>query len=180
MSVSDNYEAQIEAERTEKDQFFSEHPQSPIPPENRETFDGLSYFPPDPRLRFELPFEAHDDGQTVAVETTHDDTQEYLRWGEFEFEVASEEVTLQAYRSDPDEDRLWMPFRDGTSGEQTYGAGRYLDIEAEDRTAGGDWILDFNRAYNPFCAYSENYECPLIPMENWLDVRIEAGEKSSG
>jgi hypothetical protein len=87
-------------------------------------------------------------------------------------------VTLQAYKSDPDEDRLWVPFRDETSGEETYGAGRYLDLVPGDhRTANGRWVVDLNEAYNPTCAYNYAYECPMVPVENWLDVRIEAGER---
>jgi hypothetical protein len=93
--------------------------------------------------------------------------------------VDGDEVTIQAYKADPDDDRLWVPFRDATSGEETYGAGRYLDLEADThRTDDGRWILDFNEAYNPTCAYSDRYECPLPPTENWLDVRIEAGERA--
>jgi len=178
MSAPENYETRLREEREEKDRFFAEHPQSPIPADEREAFDGLAYFPPDPDYRFELPLAEHGEKEPVSVETTQEGEQEYLRWGEFAFEVGGEAVALQAYKSDPGEDRLWVPFRDDTSGEETYGAGRYLDLEAEDRTAGGDWILDLNRAYNPFCAYSDAYECPLIPMENWLDIRIEAGERA--
>lgn len=65
-----------------------------------------------------------------------------------------------------------------TSGEESYGAGRYIDLDASDRTDDGDWVVDFNRAYSPFCAYDERYECPLVPTENWLDVRIETGERT--
>ena len=70
-----------------------------------------------------------------------------------------------------------MPFRDETSGETTYGAGRYLDLEPETHRVDDGWILDFNAAYNPTCAYNHTYECPMIPPENWLDVHIEAGEQ---
>lgn len=71
-----------------------------------------------------------------------------------------------------------MPFKDRTSGKETYGAGRYLDLDpVADRTDDGLWIVDFNRAYNPWCAYSDQYACPFVPPENWLDVSIQAGEK---
>lgn len=96
----------------------------------------------------------------------------------FRFPVDGEDVTLRAYKSDPEDDRLRVPFRDATSGEETYGAGWYLDLEGDThRTSDGKWILDFNEAYNPTCAYSDRYECPLPPMENWLEASIEAGEK---
>lgn len=176
MSTSD-YVDTLERERAEKDQFFGEHPHSPIPDDEREAFDGLRYFDPDPAYRFEVPLVEHDDKEEVTVETTRDGEQSYLRWGEFSLDVDGESVTLQAYRRpDDDEEGYWVPFRDETSGEETYGAGRYLDLDAEDRTADGEWVVDFNEAYNPFCAYDERYECPLVPRENWLDVRIEAGE----
>jgi uncharacterized protein (DUF1684 family) len=85
---------------------------------------------------------------------------------------------LQAYKSDPADDRLFVPFRDKTSGDETHGAGRYLDLEPERHlTADGTWILDFNEAYNPWCAYSDAYACPLVPPENWLPVPVWAGEK---
>lgn len=176
---TDTWKKQIERLREEKDRFFGEHPHSPIPPDEREDFDGLEYYPPDPNYRFELDLEEDEHRDTITVETTTEGEQEYIRWGRFTFAVDDTECVLHAYKGDPDEDRLWVPFRDATNGEETYGAGRYLDLEAdEDRTADGTWILDFNAAYSPFCAYSEEYECPLIPMENWLDVRIEAGEKT--
>jgi len=77
--------------------------------------------------------------------------------------------------------RLFIPFRDATSGQETYGAGRYLDLEADQHlTADGKWIVDLNRAYNPWCAYSEDYVCPFVLPENWLEVPIRAGEKSYG
>lgn len=179
MSESADWVAALDREREQKDQFYAEHPHSPIPEAHRDGFDGLQYYDPDPAYRFELSLERHEDPEIITVETTTDGTREYYRWGEFRFEVEGAEQTLQAYRADPDADRLWVPFRDATSGETTYGAGRYLDLEAEEhRTAEGRWILDFNRAYNPYCAYSEEYECPLIPMENWLDVPIRAGERA--
>jgi hypothetical protein len=85
---------------------------------------------------------------------------------------------LQVYKTISYEDILFVPFRDLTSGKETYGAGRYLDLKAgKDQTPTGKWLLDFNKAYNPWCAYSEDYACPLTPPENWLNVPIYAGEK---
>lgn len=179
MSTPEEYETRLREERARKDEFFTDHPRSPIPATDREEFAGLSYFPPDPDYRFELPLQEHEDPERLTIETTQDGNQTYQRVGEFRFEVDGETGVLQAYRADPEEDRLWVPFRDGTNGEETYSAGRYLDLETENRTDDGDWILDLNRAYSPFCAHSEAYECPIVPSENWLDVRIEAGEKAS-
>ncbi|MFT4883829.1 MAG: hypothetical protein ACI8U4_001342 [Natronomonas sp.] len=174
-----DWQAEIRANREAKDEYFGTNPHSPIPPDERDGFEGLSYYPIDESYRFELPLHEYDDKETVTVGTSTDGEQDYLRWGQFRFEVDGEEITLEAYKSDPDDDRLWVPFRDATSGEETYGAGRYLDLEVEShRTDDGTWILDFNEAYNPTCAYSDEYECPLPPTENWLDVPIEAGEKA--
>lgn len=174
------WKTRIEKEREQKERYFASNPRSPIPPEDLSDFSeiGLDHYPPEPELRFELELREHEEKESIEVDTTGDGTQEYLRWGEFRFEVDGEQCELQAYKSDPEEGRLWVPFRDETNGEETYGAGRYLDLELErHRTEDGKWILDFNKAYNPWCAYSEDYTCPLIPPENWLDVGIEAGEK---
>ncbi|WP_083252767.1 DUF1684 domain-containing protein [Haladaptatus sp. W1] len=90
-----------------------------------------------------------------------------------------DEVMLQAYKNDPDDGRLWVPIRDATSGEATFGAGRYLYLEAEThRQDDGTWVLDFNEASNPTCAYADHYECPLPPSENRFQVPTEAGEKT--
>ena len=171
------WQSALETQRREKDQYFTDHPHSPLPPEERESFDGLEYYPIDDQYRFEVQLEAYEDPETVLVGTSTEGEQEYQRVGQFRFTIDSEEVAIQAYRSSPSEHRLWVPFRDETSGTETYGAGRYLDLEPETHRVNDHWILDFNEAYNPTCAYSPHYECPLPPMENWLDVRIEAGEK---
>lgn len=175
----------VEAHRERKDEYFRDDPHSPIPPEERGSFDGLAYYPPDDDYRFVLPLHEHQEKEPVTVATSTEGERTYLLWGEFRFEVDGETVEVQAYKAHPDDERLWVPFRDATSGEETYGAGRYLDLEREthrvrggDRGNDGEWVLDFNQAYNPTCAYSDRYECPLPPIENRLDVPIEAGEKA--
>jgi uncharacterized protein (DUF1684 family) len=172
------YVDRIERQRAEREQFFGEHPRSPIPPGERESFPGLSYYPVEPEARHVVELREHDDKERVTVETTEGERREYLRWGEFTVDIDGESVTVQAYKSDPSEERLWVPFRDATSGEETYGAGRYIDLESEDRTDDGRWALDFNEAYNPTCAYVDGYSCPLPPSENWLSVAVEAGEQT--
>lgn len=171
------WESELERERQEKDEFFANHPQSPISQERGENFEGLSYYPPDERYRIVTALESVSDRETITVETTQEGAQTYHRWGTFEFEIDGAPVTLTAFKADPSETHLWVPFRDETNGDTTYPAGRYLDLEASDRTPSREWELDFNRAYNPFCAFSDAYECPLVPTENWLEVRIEAGEQ---
>ena len=175
------WKTRLEREREEKNRFFVLDPRSPIPREERKSLvgEGLSYFRSDLDLRFELTLDKHKEKKKIIVATTKDGEREFIRWGEFRFEVNGSQCVLRAYKSDPEEERLWVPFRDKTSGKETYGAGRYLDLEPErHRTAEGKWILDLNRAYNPWCAYSEAYTCPFIPPENWLEVPIRAGKKS--
>jgi uncharacterized protein (DUF1684 family) len=174
-----DWEDAIREHREAKDDYFADDAHSPLPPAERAAFDGLDYYPVDGAYRFELPLDEHAEPERLTVGTSTGGEREYLRWGAFHAEVDGDEVTIQAYKADPDDDRLWVPFRDATSGEETYGAGRYLDLEADShRTDDGRWILDFNEAYNPTCAYSDRYECPLPPTENWLAVRIEAGERA--
>lgn len=175
----DEWKAQIERERGEKDRFFGLHWQSPIPPHGRAGFRGLDYYPPDPRYRFEIGLVEHEEKQTVRMAYTKGEEQGFVRWGEFRFEIDGEECVLQAYKSAADEERLFIPFRDATSGQETYGAGRYIDLDAaRDRSPDGKWILDLNRAYNPWCVYSEQYTCPFVLQENWLAVPVRAGEKN--
>ena len=173
------WEKRLKIEREQKDTFFSIHPQSPIPLEEREKFKGLDYYPPDPDYKFKLKLHEHPKKKRINVSYTRGEEQQFFRWGEFRFKIGGQQHVLQAYKSNPEEERLFVPFRDTTSGKETYGAGRYLDLEPDrDRTDDGKWVLDFNKAYNPWCAYSENYTCPFVPPENWLEVPIHVGEKS--
>jgi uncharacterized protein (DUF1684 family) len=175
----DAWKAQIEGERREKDGFFGQHWQSPIPSQGRAEFQGLDYYPPNPDLRFEPELYEHEDKKTVRMTYTKGEEQDFVRWGEFRFEIGDEECVLQAYKRDVEEEQLFVPFRDATSGQETYGAGRYIDLDAaRDRSADGKWVLDFNRAYNPWCVYSEDYTCPFVPQENQLAVPVCAGEKN--
>lgn len=175
--TDDSWLTALRQHRDNKDRYLANDRHSPIPPDQREEFDGLDYFDADPDLHFELELQEYDDPETITIGTSTEGERDYLVSGQFTFDIDGETYSLDAYRKTPDEDRLWVPFRDETNSNETYGAGRYLDLEAEDRTDDGRWVLDFNYAYSPFCAYSPRYECPLVPMENWLPVRIEAGEK---
>jgi uncharacterized protein (DUF1684 family) len=177
MEIS-RWEANVERARETKDSFFAQNWQSPIPPQDKPRFKGLEYYPPDPGYRFELELHEHSEKQAVRMAYTKGNEQDFILWGEFRFKVGEKEQALQAYKSSPEEEMLFVPFKDATSGKETYGAGRYLDLEPErDCIAEGKWLLDFNQAYNPWCTYSEAYTCPFVPAENWLEVPIQAGEK---
>jgi len=170
-SAEQYYIAGIEEERAMKDRFLRLDPHSPI--DNRLDFAGLAYYPPDPAYRYSLTLQPAEKQTQLIFQTSTGDEQPYLRLGTITFEVAGHPATLAVYQS-PDHAGLFVPFRDATSGIETYGAGRYL--EPHD-LGGGDLLVDFNLAYNPFCMYSDTYSCPLPPFENHLSVAIRAGEK---
>ena len=169
-----DYAAQIEQFRREKDRFFRSAPESPLTAEQQRRFGGLRYFPPDPAYRFELPLDPNVDREPLALATSTGETRELRRAGRFTFAVGGQTVQVTAF-GEPAEGELFIPFRDRTSGQETYGAGRYLEAR---RLPDGRWLVDFNLAYNPYCAYNERWSCPLPPPENWLPVRIEAGEQT--
>ena len=178
MEISE-WKINLERARANKDAFFTQQWQSPIPPQDRPEFKGLECYPPDPSYRFELELHVHPEKQVIRMTYTKGNEQDFLRWGEFRFKIDGMDLSLQAYKHNREEEMLFVPFRDATSGKETYGAGRYLDLEPErNRTAEGRWILDFNQAYNPWCVYSDAYTCPFVPTENWLEVPIQAGEKN--
>ena len=113
----------------------------------------------------------------MTMETTAGTEVRYLREATLETDLRGETVTLAAYRQSED-DAYFVPFRDKTTGQQTYEGGRYIEFESERDLDGGDEItVDFNLAYSPFCAYSETFACPLPPEENWLEVAVPAGER---
>jgi hypothetical protein len=172
---------ELERNRDDKDDFFASHPHSPIPKDEREDFEGLEYFEPDPayRVTATVHLVEPDEDAVYRMETSTGGEQRYLKVAELEFELDGESYMLGGYRQEGEErESLFVPFRDKTTGQQTYGAGRYMELEAEgDLEEGMEIPIDFNLAYSPFCAYSDAYACPLPPEENWLETTIEAGEK---
>jgi hypothetical protein len=169
-SPGEIYLARLEAERAEKDYYLQRDPYSPI--EERASFSGLNYYPPDPRYHYTLPLRQVEP-EPLHFQTSTGDDRVYLKIGTVAFEVEDQPTQLTIYKAEG-YDELFLPFRDVTSGGETYGAGRYLEpLDLGD----GQIVVDFNLAYNPYCAYSEAYSCPLPPVENWLKVAIRAGEK---
>jgi uncharacterized protein len=161
--------------RQEKDEFFRAGEGSPLPLADRDTFHGLSYFEPDPALRVEAKLHRYPDPEGVMVSTSKGTRQLFNRVGYFDLSISGTQVRINAYQSaERDDPNLFIPFKDDTSGKESYGAARYLDMEVEHDD---EYAVDFNYAYNPYCAYSEDYVCPLPPRENWLKVPIRAGEK---
>ena len=174
------YAADLRANREEKDDFFAEHPQSPIPPEHRESFSGLDYFDPDLDYRVEASVAVHDDPDPVPMETTDGNEVRYVRVATFAFDLGDRTHELRGYKQRPEDDDepVFAPFRDKTTGQESYRRGRYLELHPEDDLVDGDVVtLDFNLAYTPFCAFTDTFSCPLPPEENWLDAEIRAGER---
>lgn len=162
--------------RTEKDSFLQLSRRSPIKKEDRRTFRHLNYYEASPLFVVRATLHRNESPPPLTITTTTGETRDAVNFGKLEFRLQGKTCHLSAYKFT---DRrhagdLFVPFTDSTSGRETYGAGRYLDLE-ENET--GEYILDFNRAYNPYCAYNEEYSCPIPPRENRLSIAITAGEK---
>ena len=162
---------ELEKFRREKDDFFRGGNQSPLDAEQQRAFSGLNYYPENPSLRLELALERSAKPAKVILATSTGDEREYVQVGQVRFDVGGQEASLQVYEDDYG---FFLPFSDATGPGETYGAGRYL----EPHEIRPDVLyVDFNLAYNPYCAYNERWSCPLPPSSNRLKVRIEAGEK---
>jgi uncharacterized protein (DUF1684 family) len=157
--------------RAQKDHFFKTHPHSPLTPEQQQSFEGLNYFAENPALRLVLPIEEFADQDSILMQTSTGDVREYMRYGRLRFSVDGQAVELTLYA---DGDEYFLPFADALAGVETYGAGRYLEPEP---VGDGQFVVDFNLAYNPYCAYNDDWSCPITPRENRLVVPIRAGEK---
>ena len=160
--------------RRSKDQFILNDHDSPLTEEQRRDRHGLRYYDEDPDLSFALSLEPYDDQEIVELQTSTGDVSRFLRWGSISFTVDGEPARLTVYK-DPDDGDYFLPFGDATSGGETYGAGRYLELRTFHN---GQVLADFNYAYNPYCAYNEMWSCPLTPSANRLSVSIRAGEKA--
>jgi uncharacterized protein (DUF1684 family) len=175
--MKDQFAQEVMSLRADKDSFLKNDIDSPIPPNDRPNFKGLNYFPPDQTYRVASRLERFDSAKPIMIATSSGTSQAYVKYGALTFKIGESTLKLVVYKSaeDPYARSLFVPFSDGTSGRETYAAGRYLDLEEQ---GGDNYELDFNLAYNPYCAYSEEYTCPIPPAENKLPVRILAGEKN--
>jgi hypothetical protein len=158
--------------RSNKDQFLISDANSPLPLEYRDSFTGLPYFEWDRDLVFTVPVQ-ESAGEVLPVAASDGAERIYRRAAVITFAIRGSEQSLALF--DTGHPGLFLPFRDATSGRETYGGGRYLDLEP---APNGTVTVDFNLAYSPFCAYNDRYSCALPPAENWMSVPIEAGEKT--
>jgi hypothetical protein len=166
--------------RRSKDVAFKRAQNSPIPAAERDAFTGLKYYPVDLAYRFVSQLKPCTVSTPIKMAATKGEERTYRCFGMLEFTLDGKTHALMALKNAaptaPGESKiLFVPFRDATSGKETYGAGRYLEIE-ENRS--GVYVLDFNRAFSPFCAYNDDFSCPFPPPQNVLTVAIRAGEKS--
>ncbi len=161
--------------RKSKDEFFASDEDSPLTPEQRKKFRKLEYYTENPQLRFTVVLDEFSDQEKEPTEiiTSTGESNTQIRWGKFNFPVDGHDVSLIVFRA-MDGDDFFLPFADSTSGSETYGAGRYLEVVP---LHDGPYLIDFNYAYNPYCAYNPHWSCPIPPPGNRLQVAILAGEK---
>ncbi|HRF97106.1 MAG TPA: DUF1684 domain-containing protein [Aggregatilineales bacterium] len=161
----------IKQERIAKDEFFEYDPNSPLNDAQKSEFTHLEYYPYNPDLALVLDITLIEDMPVAQIFTTKDTIRNYEKYGTITFSVDGEQVTLTIYNTPHG---FFLPFVDANAGIETYPVGRYIDAQ---RLPDGRFVVDFNTAYNPYCAYSDRFNCPLTPAENRLKVAIRAGEK---
>jgi uncharacterized protein len=169
-------EEKLKTLREKRDRFFKEDDHSPLKEADRKNFKGLLYYPINLRYAMAGSIERYPTEPKpiyINLPTNKGRDKKYVKVGRFKFKWEEKNYLLQIYRP-LGGGELFLPFKDKTSGGDTYSGGRYLYIEP---MPGGKVLIDFNRAYHPFCVYSEKYTCPFAPKENWLDIPIQAGEK---
>jgi uncharacterized protein len=175
-----DFKAEIEKHREEYKAAFLKSSSSPL---KQEDFEYLRFYEPNEKFKVECTFVATKKGKPFELPTTAGKTKTYVKFGELRFEIDGQKHKLAVYQSlglrtmPQYRDYLFIPFKDLTNGKESYGGGRYLDLRMN-QIEGDKIHLDFNKAYNPYCAFSEGYSCPIPPKENHLKVAIEAGEKN--
>ena len=170
-----NYVAEIAAARAAKDADFAKSP-DPVPEKRKPELLPLAYFPIEPAYRVPASLEPSTDRATIQMPTSTGGQRQMRRVGTLQFSLKGQPLKLTAFVEvgAPDVNHLFVPFTDLTSGTETYPAGRYLDL---DRTATGIYVIDFNRAYHPYCYYNPTFDCPYPPAENRVRIPIRAGER---
>ncbi|MCK5104358.1 MAG: DUF1684 domain-containing protein [Cyclobacteriaceae bacterium] len=173
--ITDGYVEGIESQRQEKNDEFKNSEDTPLTKEQKGLFTSLIYFPIAEKYKVRAEFHKNPREQKVKIAITDGSQREYFVFGNAHIHLEGKELNLTVYKSiKTDADYLFIPFYDETSADLTYGGGRYVEPEIID---GGTIEIDFNTAYNPYCAYNHTYRCPIPPQENNLNVSILAGEK---
>ena len=186
-TFAQDFKAEIEKHREEYKSEFLKSANSPL---KQEDFKYLQFYEPNEKFKVECEFVATKNrnatrGKPIELPTSAGKTKTYVKFGELHFQIDGEKYKLAVYqplglKAIPQyRDYLFIPFKDLTNGKESYGGGRYLDLRMK-QLEGNKIYLDFNKAYNPYCAFSEGYSCPIPPKENHLKVAINAGEKNFG
>jgi uncharacterized protein len=179
--ASNDARAAWERWKTVRDELFAHHPQSPLPEASRERFAGISYYDYDPDARVAAEIE-ESEPHTYEIATSGDGSYSFTRFATASFELHGESLDLELYWLEGYGGGVFLPFKDRTSGSETYGAGRYVLDTVKGADLGqtdGRLVVDFNFAYNPSCSYDPKWVCPLAPPPNHLPVEVRAGERNS-
>lgn len=177
-----DFKAEIEKHREEYKAEFLKSANAPL---KQEDFDYLRFYEPNEKFKVKSKFVATKRGKPFELPTSAGKTKTYVKFGELRFQIDKKKYKLAVYQSlglkiiPQYRDYLFIPFKDLTNGKESYGGGRYLDLRMK-QLESDKIYLDFNKAYNPYCAFSEGYSCPIPPKENHLKIAIEAGEKNFG
>lgn len=178
--------AQDFAARTEtfRDKYREEFLTTPNSPLKKKDLRYLQFYAPDSSFAVQATFAKTENPTPFEIPTSSGTKKTYVEYGKLHFEVNGTKQQLSVYRSvgltlPQYKDYLFIPFKDLTNGKDSYGGGRYIDLKVGDLES-GSYVLDFNKCYNPYCAYSSGYNCPIPPKENRLTVAIAAGEKNYG
>ena len=172
---TEDYIERIEKERKDKNGFMLSS-NSPLSDEQKAEFSGLNFYPVDENYKVTARIEEAKSKQPIFIESTTGEQLKYIPFAEASFELdgKSHQVMLYQDWEEKDPNKLSLMFVDETSARETYGGGRYLDVQYRNTNS---VVIDFNNAYNPYCHFNDEYSCPIPPRENMLDIPIKAGEK---
>ncbi|GHB41400.1 DUF1684 domain-containing protein [Mongoliitalea lutea] len=176
VSNDDVYVENIERERDKQYKYLRFNAESPLTEDQKKALGELDFFPIDPSYRIRAKMVPVEDRKMLEIPMTDGSVEKYLKHSYAEFQIQGQQVRLLLLQASRETDKrnFFLAFADATSGESTYGAGRYLNLKQDGKNS---ITIDFNLAYNPYCAYNPEYACPLPPRENILEIAIEAGEK---
>ena len=165
--------------QNQQNSFFKDASKSPLKSKDLKAFDGLDFFPIDSTFVVEAQLKRTPNTPFFDMKTTTNRVTQERVFGVLSFTINNESYNLNVYQSAPDSDAeldyLFLPFLDATNGTETYGGGRYIDLTIPE---GNQIAVDFNTSYNPYCAYNEKFSCPIVPIENYLPLKMNAGVKS--
>lgn len=180
-SIDTEYIEELKAYRAEMNQKFADSATSPLTSDGLRDFHGLDFFDINKKYQVEARFVLNPDPEPFEMETTTTRRPIYLKYGEAHFTLDGQSYMLEIYQSERArkmtefKEHLFLPFKDYTNGGDSYGGGRFLDLKIPE---GETIIIDFNKAYNPYCAYNHKYSCPVPPDVNHLAIEIPAGVKA--